>query len=228
MLNLVAIAPGFIAVVMGLLGLAVGAFVALVTVRLPRGEDVVSAPAQRGAWRSPRYLMIEAATAAIGAWAAMQGGDGLVIAATAVLGWQLLLIAIIDAENFWLPDILTWPLIATGLALAATLAGAVPWPQIIGAAGGFVMLWGLAWAYKRLRGRDGLGGGDPFLFGGAGAWVGWTGLPSVMLWACGAGLAIVLARLALRRRISGTDRLPFGTLLAVGVWLTWLYGPLGV
>ncbi|CAN5189719.1 A24 family peptidase [soil metagenome] len=226
--NLVAIAPGFIAVLMGVFGLVVGSFIALVTVRLPGGEDVVSAPTQRGAWKSPRYLMLEIAAAAIGLWAALRGGDGFMIAATAVLGWQLLLIAVIDAENFWLPDILTWPLIATGLALASVMAGAVPWLQMIGAVGGFAMLWGLAWTYKRLRGRDGLGGGDPFLFAGAGAWVGWTGLPSVLLWACGAGLVVVLARLAMRRRVRGTDRLPFGTFLAFGVWLTWLYGSIGL
>jgi leader peptidase (prepilin peptidase)/N-methyltransferase len=28
-------------------------------------------------------------------------------------------------------------------------------------------------------------------------------------------------------RVKGDDRLPFGTFLAIGTWLTWLYGPLG-
>ncbi|CAN5312153.1 A24 family peptidase [soil metagenome] len=245
-----------IAAIMGLLGAIVGSFVALVTVRMPRGEDVVVARSRcrtcerpLAPWRmvpilswlwqrgrcatcgaaiSPRYLMIEAASGAIGVWAALRGGDGLLIGATAVLGWQLLLIAVIDAENFWLPDILTWPLIATGLAMCALLARAVPWPQLVGAVAGFAMLWGLAWAYKRFRGRDGLGGGDPFLFAGAGAWVGWVALPSVLLLACGAAFVLVLGRLVLRRPVSGTDRLPFGTFLAVGIWLVWLYGPIGL
>ncbi|MBD3835325.1 A24 family peptidase, partial [Brevundimonas sp.] len=73
-----------------------------------------------------------------------------------------------------------------------------------------------------------LGGGDPFLFAGAGAWVGWMGLPSVLLWACAAGLSVVFAQLVVRRRVSGGDRLPFGVFLAMGIWLTWLYGPLGL
>jgi len=34
--------------------------------------------------------------------------------------------------------------------------------------------------------------------------------------------------LVVRRSISATDRLPFGVFLAVGIWLTWLYGPLGL
>jgi leader peptidase (prepilin peptidase)/N-methyltransferase len=93
---------------------------------------------------------------------------------------------------------------------------------------GFVILWGLGWLYQRLRSRQGLGGGDPFLFGAGGAWVGWIGLPSVLLWGSAAGLSLVLARLILRRPVAMTDRLPFGTFLAAGVWLVWLYGPLGL
>ncbi len=248
--------PVVIAILMGLLGAVVGSFLAAVTVRLPREEGVVFgrsrcmscertlAPAHlvpvlswlwlkgKCGWCraaiSPRYILIELAASAIGVWAALAGGDWVFVAATALLGWQLLLIAIIDADNFWLPDILTWPLAVTGLIAAAALGQAIPWAQIIGAVAGFGSLWLLAWTYKRLRGRDGLGGGDPFLFGAGGAWVGWMGLPSVLLWACAAGFAIVAVRLIVRRAVSGSDRLPFGTLLAVGIWLTWLYGPIGV
>jgi len=48
------------------------------------------------------------------------------------------------------------------------------------------------------------------------------------LWACAAGFAVVAAKLVTRRAVSGTDRLPFGVFLAIGTWLTWLYGPLGL
>ena len=151
----------------------------------------------------------------------------MMVAATAVLGWQLLLIALIDAENFWLPDELTLPLIATGLVAAGLIARGWPVAQLIGAAFGFGVLWALAALYRLIRKREGLGGGDPILFAGAGAWVGWMGLPSVLLWACAAGFSVVLTLLITRRTVSGGDRLPFGTFLAIGVWLTWLYGPLG-
>lgn len=243
--------------VMGVLGAIIGSFLALVSVRLPLDEDVVTTPshcrscqrrlapwhmipilswlamrgrcARCGAPISPRYPLIELAAAAIGVWAGLSSPDLVFVAVTAVLGWQLLLIALIDAEHFWLPDILTWPLAGTGLVAAGILARTyLPWPQLIGAVMGFVSLWGLAWIYKRVRHRDGLGGGDPFLFAGAGAWVGFIGLPSVLLYACGVGFAVVAAKLIVRRTVSGTDRLPLGTFLAVGIWLIWLYGPLGV
>lgn len=242
--------------VMGLLGAIVGSFLALVTVRLPLDEDVVVTPShcrsckrRLAPWRmipilswllargrcavcqasiSPRYVMIELSGAAIGLWAGFSSPDLVLVAASAILGWQLLVIAVIDAEHFWLPDILTWPLIVTGLVATGVLLRDIPWPQVIGAVGGFASLWGLAWIYKRLRHRDGLGGGDPFLFAGAGAWVGFLGLPSVLLYACVVGFAVVAAKLIVRRAVAGTDRLPFGTFLAIGIWLTWLYGPLGM
>lgn len=241
--------------ILGLLGAIVGSFLAAVSVRLPREEEVVVTPshcmscgvrlkpwmlvpilswlvqrgrcAMCGAAVSRRYILIEAAATGAGVWAALAGGGWLMMAASALLAWQLILIAVVDAEHFWLPDVLTAPLAVTGLAAAATLARVVPWPQLIGALAGFGMLWGLAWLYRRVRGRDGLGGGDPLLFGAIGAWVGWTGLPSVLLWACAVGMSLVFARLLLRRRVDGADRLPFGTFLAVGAWLTWLFGPIG-
>ena len=244
------------AVVTGLLGLIAGSFIAAVSVRLPREEDVVMgrsrcmscgrpiAPwhlipvvswlllrarcARCGARVSPRYPLIELAAGIIGVWAALHSSDTLTIGIIAILGWQLLLIAIIDGENYWLPDILTWPLVVTGLIAGVLIMPAVPWNLIIGAVAGFASLWLFAAAYKALRARDGLGGGDPFLFAGAGAWVGWMGLPSVLMWACAAGLSVVLALLIMRRKVEGTDRLPFGVFLAIGVWLTWLYGPIGL
>jgi leader peptidase (prepilin peptidase)/N-methyltransferase len=73
-----------------------------------------------------------------------------------------------------------------------------------------------------------MGGGDPILFAAAGAWIGWAGLPTVLLWAYAAGFSLVLTLLITRRSVSATDRLPFGTFLAIGIWLTWMLGPLGL
>lgn len=249
--------PALLAGLLAGLGLILGSFLGLVADRLPRDEDVVFKPSrcdacearlgprhmipvlswliQRGraaccgARLSPRLTLIELAAAALGAWAAIHHqGQVAPALATATLGWQLLLIALIDAEHFWLPDVLTWPLAGSGLVAAGLLAPHLLTERAIGAVAGFAALWGLGWLYQRLRGRQGLGGGDPFLFGAIGAWVGWTGLPSVLLLGALAGLSLVLARLLLRRPVSAQDRLPFGTFLAAGAWLTALYGPLGL
>lgn len=247
-------------------GLVMGSFMGLVSLRLPRGEDIVvrrshcshceatlrpwhlvpllSWAAMRGrcaSCASPiplRYPLFEAASAGIGLWAALHSPDLVSALMTALLGWNLLLIAVVDGEHFWIPDVLSVPLFAAGLVAAVLLhPSGLPLSQalpqalvepLVGAAAGFASLWLVALAYRSLRGRDGLGGGDPILFGAIGAWVGWIGLPSVLLYASLSGLSLALARVLLRKPVSGTDALPFGVFLAIGAWLTWLYGPLGL
>lgn len=212
------------AVLLGLAGLIVGQALALISVRLPTEEDVrVEADSWSRLALSRRHILFSLSAAGIGGWAALSGDGWPTAVAGAVLGWQLLLIAAVDAEHFWLPDILTLPMIGTGLIASALLTGGPPWPQIIGAVMGFSLLWLLAWLYRAVRRRDGLGGGDPVLFAGAGAWVGWTGLPGVFLVAFAACLCLVLGRLLWRRPVSGADRMPFGAFVTIGVWLVWLY-----
>ncbi|MFN7536004.1 MAG: prepilin peptidase, partial [Brevundimonas sp.] len=144
------------------------------------------------------------------------------------VGLLVLVLSRFLAEDLLLPAVRTWQVSVSGLVAAALLTPDMLMGRGIGMVAGFVILWGLGWLYQRLRSRQGLGGGDPFLFGAGGAWVGWIGLPSVLLWGSAAGLSLVLARLILRRPVAMTDRLPFGTFLAAGVWLVWLYGPLGL
>jgi len=244
------LSPGMMTVWLGGLGLIAGSFIGLVSLRMPRGENfvtgrsrcdacgtrltplnlvpVVSYVVRRGRCATctapipRRYPLIELAAAGIGVWAGLSQPSALPAVLTALLGWQLLLISLIDAEHFWLPDRLTWPLAATGLGAAILLGQPSVADSLIGAVVGFGSLWLLAWVYRQLRGRDGLGGGDPFLFAAGGAWVGWAGLPGVLLWASAAGLSVVAARLLTGGRVSGSDRLPFGPCLAVGIWATWL------
>jgi len=162
---------------------------------------------------------------ALWAWGVQPGPLALV---GALFGGWLLLIAVIDAEHFWLPDRLTLPLGVAGLVVAAIIAPDALGDRAIGVIAGFAVLAGLAALYERLRGRRGLGGGDARMLAAIGAWVGWQGLPSVLLIGSLAGLLVVLV-LAMRGRKPRADaRLPFGTFMAIGAWATWLYGPIGL
>ncbi len=213
--------PAILGMMLGGSGLIVGAVLGRLSLRLPHGHG-------DGAPGPGRYAFMALASAGIGDWAALVQPTPLAAVLTALLGWQLLLIAVIDAEHFRLPDQLTLPLLATGGLAAVLLDHTAPLDAVIGAAVGFAGLWLLAFAYRRLRGREGLGDGDPILLAAGGAWVGWIGLPSVLLWASAAGLSFVAARLLVGGRVSGSDRLPFGPCLAAGIWLTWVIGPLGL
>ncbi len=173
-----------------------------------------------------RQTLIELASVTIAFWALFvpSGPLGLF---TMVIGWWLLLIAILDAEHFWLPDRLTLTLTLFVLVLILFLDPTRWVSHAAGAAAGYLALTTLAYLYRWLRGREGLGGGDPKLLAAGGALVGVTGLPTVLLWASGTALAVALGVAAFRGGLRGSDRHPFGTYLALGIWLTWLYGPIG-
>lgn len=225
-----------------------GSFIGLLTLRLPAGRTwmaarsaccacdrslgiidlapIVSFLALRGRCRScgapipRRYIALETGCLAIAAWAGL-AQTGPAILATALLGWALLTVAIVDAEHLWLPDVLTLPLGAAGWALTVALGLAAPWEPLLGAAVGYFALAAVAFTYEKLRGRQGMGDGDPRLLGAIGAWVGWSSLPSVLLWACAAGLAFAAAEALVRQRLDVAKPLPFGAFLAIGAWMTW-------
>ena len=142
--------------------------------------------------------------------------------ATALLGWWLLLLAALDAQHHWLPDKLTLPLILAGLAVAGLGIGPGFEQRLIGAAVGFAALWAIGFGYRMLRGREGLGGGDPKLLAGLGAWLGWQQLPLILVGAGLLGIASLLLARSRGRTISATDRLPLGALMAVAAWPLWL------
>lgn len=170
------------------------------------------------------YPGIELAALGIALWAAAVLPGQLVWAGCA-LGWCLLAAALIDWRHTVLPDILVLPLIPVGIGVHALLDGA-PWQShLLGAAVGFLSFAAIAALYRRMRGRDGLGLGDAKLLAAAGAWVSWTGLPSVVLLAAVFGLAgATVWRLAGHDVLSSTE-IPFGPALALAIWLVWLYGP---
>ena len=111
--------------------------------------------------------------------------------------------------------------------LAFGLIGIPPPPidHAIGALAGFASLYAVAWIYRRLRGREGLGQGDAKLLGAIGAWLGWQALPAVVLLACAIGFGWCLVRLVSGRPLGLADRLPLGALLACAAWPIWLLAP---
>jgi leader peptidase (prepilin peptidase)/N-methyltransferase len=144
-----------------------------------------------------------------------------------LLGWGLLTLAATDFKYYLLPNFLTLPLILAGLLVSWELDHSSLLAHSIGAACGLAFVIGLRRAYRRLRGREGIGLGDAKLFAAAGGWVSWDGLPSVMLLAALSGLAFGLIKGARGNTVSLTDRVPFGAFLSFAIWIVWLYVPKG-
>ncbi|MCZ3133235.1 A24 family peptidase, partial [Acinetobacter baumannii] len=85
---------------------------------------------------------------------------------------------------------------------------------IIGAAGGYLMLWGGYWLFKLLRRKEGMGYGDFKLMAALGAWFGLQALPALLLISSLCGLACALA-FVLLGRLDRDAPFPFGPSIAV-------------
>jgi leader peptidase (prepilin peptidase)/N-methyltransferase len=168
------------------------------------------------------------ATLAAFAWAALIAPPPWILAISLGLGWVLLCLAAVDIAALRLPDALTLPLLAAGLAISALLPGRPILDHLAGAAVGWALLAGLALAYRRWRKLDGLGLGDAKLLAAAGAWLGWQALPSVLLIACLIAFIWVAARRARHGRRALAEPIAFGAPLALAFWIVWLHGPLRI
>lgn len=174
------------------------------------------------------FAIVIAATLLLDIWAALVVPHGLLLAGTCVLAWALLVLSVVDAAIFRLPDIVTLPLLAMGLGVSWLLPDKDLAGHAIGALCGAAAFFLIAELYRRTRGRDGLGMGDVKLAGVAGAWLGWQALPSMVLLACSAGLVWVGIGVVRRGKTVLEERIPFGVALCFGIWIVWLYGPLEI
>jgi leader peptidase (prepilin peptidase)/N-methyltransferase len=143
-----------------------------------------------------------------------------------LLGWWLLALGWIDLRCWLLPDTLTLPLIIAGLAAALLFNPDQLLDRALGAALGCLSLIAIAAVYRRLRGREGLGGGDAKLLAASGAWLGAAALPQVILLAALSALAAAGCLRLAGIRLGIHSALPFGPFLALATWILWLLGPL--
>ena len=190
---------------------------------------VISYLLQRGKCRhcsapiSLRYPVLECVTATLTCAVVAFHGFAWVTLALLLFTWTLIALTMIDVDHQLLPDDLTIPLLWLGL-LVNTKAMVVPLEDAVyGAAGGYLVLWGVYWAFKLLTGKEGMGHGDFKLLAALGAWLGWQALPSIILLSSLVGAATGIALIVLR----GRDRempMPFGPYLASAGFLALLWG----
>jgi leader peptidase (prepilin peptidase)/N-methyltransferase len=155
--------------------------------------------------------------------------DAATALATFFLAVTMLLIMVIDARIFIIPDWLSLPAIPAGiLATLAVFPG--PWSElladrIVAAAVASGFLYAVRHVHWRLRGIEGLGLGDVKLAAVAGAWLGLANLaPTLLLATCGALAAVLIHALKTGSgHLSGTMRVPFGSFIAPAILGMWLW-----
>lgn len=240
--------PAMGAALAGLLGLVLGSFIAALVQRWGEGRSILHPPSQcdmcgakltirdlvpllswlalRGRCRHcgapiPRFSAeIELASLLIGtcSLALVPGTHGWLLA---MFGWMLLPLALLDARHLWLPDTLIALLAGTAMLLGLFGVEPAPLDRLIGAAAGGLTLALIAAAYRRARGREGMGGGDPKFMAAIGCWLGWQLLPLVLLLASLTGLAWAMIS-GLRGGTAAPSlalrAVPFGTFLALAAF----------
>jgi leader peptidase (prepilin peptidase)/N-methyltransferase len=217
-------------------------------------------------WRYPLVELAIGALWAFSAWQLPHWGVNpqspviaiyygpVVLVGQMILTWLLVALAVLDADNLWLPDWITLPGAALGFAFTllklelrvelTSLTGlaftdgleherfgiygiALKWLLGVVAAAGLVLI--IRWVYWLVRHREGVGLGDAKLMALLAAWL---GLPGALLAfglgvVMGAALALVLLAIPSARSQSerwALSKLPLGTFLCVGGVVSSLWG----
>ena len=172
---------------------------------------------------SMQYPIVEALTSVASVACLLKFGPSFACIAALVFTWLLIAMSGIDMHTQLLPDQLTYPLLWIGLLLSVNSVFIAPVPAIVGAAIGWGSLWSVNYSFKKLRGMDGMGGGDFKLLAGLGAWMGWAMLPMVVLLSATVG-AVVGITMVLLRKHARENPMPFGPYLAAAGWIAFVFG----
>lgn len=169
-----------------------------------------------------RYPTVEALTGTIALLLFQQYGFSMQLLGESIFVSLLILIAFIDLDTFTIPNILSLPGIAAGLAFSF-LTPRLSWQDsLLGILLGGGFLYAVAVAYQFFRRQEGLGGGDIKLLAMIGAFLGSAGvLFTIML----ASVVGAMAGIAVMRRTRAglTAMVPFGPFLSLGAicYLVW-------
>lgn len=231
----------------GVLGLALGSFLNVCSLRWPEDQSVVRPPSRcprcgeslrwydnvpvlswillRGRCRncssgiSIQYPLVELGTG--GTWAGMVWihGPGLEAVRIALFVTILLGIAVSDARFYIIPDQFSVGGAVLGVGLAALAPGIGFVQSLSGALLGFVLLWFVAWAGEKAFKKEAMGGGDIKMMAMIGAFLGMQGVLLTLFLGAFLG-AVIFGPISYR-----TGKLvPFGIFLAAGAAATAFWG----
>jgi leader peptidase (prepilin peptidase)/N-methyltransferase len=123
----------------------------------------------------------------------------------------------------YLPDVMTLP----GLFMALVISFFNPYPNYVEAFAGALLggglLWFLAYAYKKWRGIDGMGGGDVKLLAWLGALLGVSSVAFILFISSVAGTIVGSYFLIFKGKNSQTYALPFGPFLIGAAYIYYFF-----
>lgn len=234
-------------------GAVVGSFLNVCIYRLPKGLSIVEPPSHCfacetpispidniplvsylilggrcrhcGAAYSARYFCVELLTAVVAVALLWHFGVTPALFLYFAFAAALIVVTFIDIDHLIIPDAISLPGIGVGLTASLLRLDGTPTPieSAIGIIVGGGVLWAVAFGYEKLTGIEGMGFGDVKLLAMIGAFLGWRGVPLCLLIGSLSGSVIGITAMA----ILGKNRrweIPFGPFLALGAFLTLLFG----
>jgi leader peptidase (prepilin peptidase) / N-methyltransferase len=232
------------------LGLAIGSFLNVCIHRLPRQASIVS-PASSCPhcgyvlrWfdnipvvsyallagrcrqcRTPisiRYPIVELLTMAVFVGHYLVFGWDIILVPRLFFASILIALFAIDLEHHLLPNVITLPGIAVGLAFSAMLPPGLT-DALIGTLVGGGILWLIGEAYYRYSGQEGMGGGDVKMLAMIGAFLGWKLVILTLVLSSLLGSLIGVIVIVVRQ--GGMKyALPYGTFLSLAALGSSLFG----
>ncbi len=173
---------------------------------------------------SARYPAIELFTSILMGITAYQLGGAYWTLAVLIATCALIALSFIDLDHMLLPDQITLPLLWSGLILSVFSISPVALNDaVLGAVGGYLVLWIVYQVFKLLTGKEGMGYGDFKLLAALGAWLGWQFLPMIIILSSFLGLIGGIWLIYLQKKGKGAP-FPFGPYLALAGWICLVWG----
>lgn len=170
---------------------------------------------------SVRYPVVELLTMLASIAVLLAFGPTFKMLTALVFTWVLIALTGIDFDTQLLPDSLTLPLAAAGLAVNSYAIFVSPTQSIWGYVIGFLALWSVYILFKIVTGKEGMGYGDFKLLAALGAWLGPLMLPLIILLSSLVGAIIGVILLNIRKE---NQPFAFGPYLAIAGWIALIWG----
>lgn len=171
-----------------------------------------------------RYFLVEALSVLLSLFTVSHFGITLPTVFALFFIWALIALVWIDLEHLILPDHITLTLLWLGLLINLNNLFTDINSAVVGASAGYVFLGSIAWIFKKLTKKTGMGQGDFKLFAAFGAWFGWQLLPHILLIAAVTGTIVSMILIFLKKQ-QRNKAIPFGPYLALAGWCVLLWKP---
>ena len=140
-----------------------------------------------------------------------------------ILSVFFVIIFFIDLKHFIIPNSLTFPLMFIGFikSFDPNLDNFL-FPNyinsLIGGVLGYLIIWLIIFAYKKVKNKEGMGLGDAKLLSAIGFWFGWVSIPFVLFLSSIIALGFSLPSLVNKSK-NLSSQIPFGPYIVLGITL---------